>query len=666
MRRLLPLLLLALACSHRPAAAPPPAPAPAAPPAPAPARDADADFRALEHRYVVEFLQRNPTESTYLGGSGFDPALAEADGRLRDLSPGALAEELQWVERLQRAFTDARALQSTSLRIDREVALAQLRYLHHLYAERRYQERALDSYVDEPFRGTDASLQGMTRTGEGTLGTAAEWRALARRLRAVPAYLQVAQDQLQTGVTRGNTPDKRMLVRDGLDTPLASAEYLSKTVPALAEARASGPEKEALVQEVQQAGAQAGEAFRTFRAFVAKTFFDAPDRREAGVKPAFAQDHYALGEPEYDWALKHDLGVSETSAQLFEGAQGLIEARQQEMVQLARDIGRSHQWRLPADGFAAVRAVFDRLGQDYPKSDREMVEGYRAAAFRLVDYARKTGLFEVPQDYQLEVVETPEPLRASVSGASYYPAPPFKRTGVGRFYVTPTGNDVEGLKANNVHAMADLSAHEGFPGHDWHYKTLTRERDAFGPLRWLMPGAVEDSSSMWADSMASEGWGLYAEALMAEPAPGAPAGFYTPEERLYMLAGQLYRELRVRVDTGLHTGRLTYAQAVDLFSQVPDFLPGSCTAPRLSAVKRASCKGAEEAIYRYSKWPTQAVTYRLGRDAIRSLRAEARRQAELAGRPFDLQRFHLALMRQGPVPATFVRAQVLRGLAGVQ
>jgi uncharacterized protein (DUF885 family) len=179
-----------------------------------------------------------------------------------------------------------------------------------------------------------------------------------------------------------------------------------------------------------------------------------------------------------------------------------------------------------------------------------------------------------------------------------------------------------------------------------------------------MPGAVEDSSSMWADSMASEGWGLYAEALMAEPQPGAPQGFYTPEERLYMLAGQLYRELRVRVDIGLHTGRLTYAQAVDLFSQVPDFLPGSCAAPRLSAVKRASCRAAEGAIYRYSKWPTQAVTYRLGRDAIYALRAEAQRAAELSGHPFELQRFHLALMRQGPVPAPRVRTQLLHVLDG--
>ena len=71
--------------------------------------------------------------------------------------------------------------------------------------------------------------------------------------------------------------------------------------------------------------------------------------------------------------------------------------------------------------------------------------------------------------------------------------------------------------------------------------------------------------------MAAEGWALYAEALMAEPQPGAPDGFYTPEERLYQLQGKLYRDLRVRVDTGIHTSRMTYAEAVISFHKCVTF-----------------------------------------------------------------------------------------------
>jgi uncharacterized protein (DUF885 family) len=212
------------------------------------------------------------------------------------------------------------------------------------------------------------------------------------------------------------------------------------------------------------------------------------------------------------------------------------------------------------------------------------------------------------------------------------------------------------LKANNRSALADLSAHEGFPGHDWYYKVLAQYRDNISPVRWLTPGAVEDSSSMWQDSMSSEGWGLYSEALMAEPQPGAPQGFYTPEERLYQLQGKLYRDLRVRIDTGIHTGRMGFEEAVDLFSQVVDFLPGSCRDTATAKDdKRASCKSAEGAIFRYSKWPTQAITYRLGKDQIYALREEA---SKLLGDRFSAKTFHLLFIKQGTVPAGYFREEL--------
>jgi len=160
--------------------------------------------------------------------------------------------------------------------------------------------------------------------------------------------------------------------------------------------------------------------------------------------------------------------------------------------------------------------------------------------------------------------------------------------------------------------------------------------------------------------MSAEGWGLYAEALMAEPQPGAPEGFYTPEEHLYQLQGKLYRDLRVRIDTGLHTGRLTYDAAVTLFSEIVDFLPGSCAQEQNKAdAKRASCASAERAIFRYSKWPTQALTYRLGKDQIYEIREEGRR---LAGTAFSEQQFHLLFIKQGTIPPGYFRDLLLTEL----
>jgi uncharacterized protein (DUF885 family) len=189
---------------------------------------------------------------------------------------------------------------------------------------------------------------------------------------------------------------------------------------------------------------------------------------------------------------------------------------------------------------------------------------------------------------------------------------------------------------------------------------MTKYRDVISPVRWLTPGAVEDSSAMWEDSMPAEGWGLYAEALMAEPQPGAPNGFYTPEEHLYQLQGQLYRDLRVRIDTGIHTGRITYDDATTMFSEVVDFLPGSCKAAKLPDVKRASCDAAERAIFRYSKWPTQAITYRLGKAQIYALREEAQKQL---GANYSAKAFHLAFIRQGTIPSGYFKTALLAELA---
>jgi uncharacterized protein (DUF885 family) len=621
----------------------------------------DAAFKKIHDEYVVEFLRRNPTVNTYLGGAGLDPKLRDVDAALRDHSSAALTEEDRWLDRTK---TSLEGLAADSLspaqRINRDVALAQVNFLLHQHQVRRYQERALDTYTDEPFRAVDWQLQGMTQTGDKTYGTAEEWSLLAKRVATIPAFLKVAQVQMTAGIAAKNTPDWRMLIRNGIDTSEANAKYFAETLPKLAEERVSGADRDEMIKQVRTASEQASAAYTGLRDFIVKTFFDDATKKDvSGLKPEFRTDRYAMGEEEYNWAVKNNLRVNKTAAQLYDEAMPIVEATQKEMIDLARQIGTKRNITLPAEGPAAVRAVFDELSKDYPKSDAEMVQWYNDSAFKLVDYARKTGIFDVPADYKLEVVETPPPLRASIDGAAYYPAPPFKNSGVGRFYVTTTDNDKAALQANNRAALADLAAHEGFPGHDWHYKVMTQYRSDIAGVRWLTPGAVEDSSSMWEDSMAAEGWGLYAEALMAEPQPGGAEGFYTPEERLYQLQGKLYRDLRVRIDTGIHTNRMSYADAVDLFSEIVDFLPGKCsdTTATQSDAKKASCGSAERAIFRYSKWPTQAITYRLGKDEIYALRKEAN---NLLGDRFSAKAFHVLFMKQGTIPSGYFREELLR------
>ena len=475
------------------------------------------------------------------------------------------------------------------------MALAQIAFLLRQHGTRNYQERAVDTYVSEPFRAIDWQLQGMTQTGEKTYGTPDEWRVVSARL-GHPALSQGRAGATEAGVKSGNTADQRMLLRDGVKTAEADAKYFAERA---AEDRAGASRR----RRGERPNADAGQAvvagslrsLQEVRGVRPQDLLRRLARAPDGITPKsqFAADRYAFGEAEYNWAIKNNLRMDTTAAKLYEESWPIVEDTRKQMVDLARQIGEKRGMNLPEDGPQAVRAVFDELGKEYPKTDAEMVEWYKEAGVRLVDYARKTGVFDVPADYKLDVVETPPPLRASIDGAAYYPAPPFKQSGVGRFYVTTSGtNDPAVLKENNRAALADLAAHEGFPGHDWHYKVMTQFRDQIAGVRWLTPGAVEDSSSMWEDSMAAEGWALYSEALMAEPQPGAPEGFYTPEERLYQLQGKLYRDLRVRVDTGIHTGRMTFDEAAELFSEVVDFQPGKCGDAAKSDSKRASCDGA--------------------------------------------------------------------------
>ena len=263
-------------------------------PTPTPGAD-DAALKKTLTAYAVEFLRRNPTTNTYLGGAGLDPSLQDVDGKLRDHSAAALEEEDRWLAGVSKALAETpTASLSGRARIDRDVALAQIRFLLRQHQVRKYQERALDTYVSEPFRALDWQLQGMSETGTGTYGTAAEWTLVVSRVKAIPKFLAVAQEQIEAGVKAGRPPDRRMLQRDGLNTSEANAKYFADTLVTLGSDRIRGAERDRLLPELRAAAKQASDAYLQFRDFIAATFFDAKN----SVKQEFAADRYAMGEEE--------------------------------------------------------------------------------------------------------------------------------------------------------------------------------------------------------------------------------------------------------------------------------------------------------------------------------------------------------------------------------
>ncbi len=606
-------------------------------------------FEDLRDRYFLRVLELYPTTATYLGGDGYAASLAGINGRLRDYRAPAIVAEVRFYHDVDRELAAIeRARLTDADRIDHDVLRAQIAFLVRQLAERRYQERSVDTYVAEPFRGVDWQIQQMTPEGQ-RLGTESEWRMVVERVGAVPAFVDAAEANLLVGVERGNVPDRRMVRRDGIDGSAANAKYFRATLIEIARRsignRAFGA---TLLRQLGRAGDAAATAYERFGRFLAATY----DLHERA-------DRYAVGSAEYDWRLRHCLRVDRNAASLFEyGAEqvALYEARMFAVAaEVAADLGLSLPFGGDAEQRASTAAVIDRLSADSPANDEELLRWYRDTGVRAVAYGRDQHLFDVPADYRLDVVPTPPVLRSTID-AAYYPAPPLKHTGVGRFYLTPTGNDAAALRQNNRASVADTAVHEGFPGHDWHYKYMARHAAEISNIRWLTPGAVEDSSSMWEDSMATEGWGLYSEELMAEPLPDRPHGFYSAAEHLYELQGQLLRAVRVRVDVGLHTGRMSYDEAVNYFTAHVYLMPDACARASSDPAARVACESAQRAVYRYSKWPTQAITYNLGKGEIVALREAVRARQ---GDRFSAQSFHEHLMRMGTIPAGYFRSTFL-------
>lgn len=606
----------------------------------------------IRERYFRGFLTRNPITATFLGADGYADEFADVNGRLPDVTPEGRAEAAGFYRGILADLerVDPGGLSPDDV-IDRDVVRAQIGFMLHMNDDLRFHERSLETYMVAPFRGVDWQIPQMTDLGRGDFGTEREWDLARQRVTAVPAFLRAVEANLRDGIKTGNVPDFRMVQDDGIDAVKSNATYFRVTLPDLADRHLENQlYHDRVASELREAGEQAAAAFEAFAAFL-----------ESAYAPTKGTDHYAAGEAEYLWRMQHNLKIDpgETPAALFDYGQRKVLESQDLLIEAAKQAAARRRLRLDWSGreasLRAVRAVMDDLSRDYPKSDDEMFRVYRTKALELVEYARAHGMFALPEAYKLEIVETPPVLQSTLE-AAYYPAPAFRPGGAGRFFLTPSHGDVGVLKENNRHAVADLCAHEGFPGHDWQYQFMRARASSISKVRWLTPGAVEDCSSMWSDSMSAEGWALYAEELMAEPQPGAPGGFYTPEERIYQLKWQVLRDARIRIDVGLHTGRMGFDEAVDYYLDNVELLPGACRDGGADPVRKAACNAARRAIYRYSKWPTQAITYHLGKRDILDLR---RRCREVQGGQFDLRRFHETFLSVGTIPGGYFRERLL-------
>jgi len=206
-------------------------------------------------------------------------------------------------------------------------------------------------------------------------------------------------------------------------------------------------------------------------------------------------------------------------------------------------------------------------------------------------------------------VRAVEPFRQETAPVAFYnrPSPDGSRPGI--FYVNLA--DMNQVLRPQVEAIA---YHEGAPGH--HFQIALAQE---------LPG-IPKFRRFGGYGVYAEGWGLYAEGL------GKEMGFYRePISEFGMLSTQLWRAIRLVVDTGIHHHRWSREQAVDYF------MANGLLSPR----------DATKEVERYFNNPGQATSYMIGRLKIIELRDRAR---AALGERFDIRDFHAVVLENGAVP----------------
>ena len=253
-----------------------------------------------------------------------------------------------------------------------------------------------------------------------------------------------------------------------------------------------------------------------------------------------------------------------------------------------------------------------RPGTFYPDTSASIpviIADYQAMVDKLLEGTRP--LFKRVPQAACEVRRVPEHSQATAPFAYYmFPALDGSRPGI--FYI-----NLRDIGEIPTYGMMTLTAHEAIPGHHFQL-ALAQEIQGVPTVRRMLPFNAY-----------AEGWALYTEGLVAE------IGMYAddPESDLGRLQAEMFRAVRLVVDTGIHLKRWTREQAIAYMLEHTGMPEGDVVAE----------------IERYIVWPGQALGYKMGMIHIQNLRAKA--EAEL-GEAFDLADFHDTVLMNGSLPMT--------------
>ncbi|MGE4233290.1 MAG: DUF885 family protein [Bacteriovoracia bacterium] len=439
--------------------------------------------------------------------------------------------------------------------------------------------------------------------------TVKDYEDMIARLNGIGTLVDQTIAMLEKGLTIGVTPPKVTLrsVSSQIDKLLSPDIDQNPNTIAFTEfsEKFSPEQKESLRARADLAlNEVAIPAYKRLQSYLSKTYV--PNSRETTAFTSVKD-----GKSWYAFLARKHTTTTLTPEQIHEIGLKEVKRIRDAMTELANQAGYSS-----VKDFAQF---VERDKQFFFSSEQELVSKYREIGQQL-DKAIPRIFGRIPKlGYRIEPL--PEFQQAGAPQAYYYPGTP-AHDGVparkGIFYVNP-----KPLDQRPSWEMEALILHEAVPGHHMQIAIAQEMQDV-----------PEFRKYSLANTAFVEGWGLYSESL------GSELGFYKSPYSLWgRYVFEIWRAIRLVVDTGMHALGWTRQQAIDYF-------------------KENSGKEDHEIVTevdRYLVFPGQALAYKIGELKIKELRRAAEQQLNSK---FDIKEFHEEVLKNGSLPLDILERQI--------
>ncbi len=434
--------------------------------------------------------------------------------------------------------------------------------------------------------------------------TVEEYHDIIARLRGVPRLIDQTIILLEKGREAGLTPPRitlrkvpqqiqNLMVDDASASPmLAAFQRFPETVSSEQRERLREEATQVMTEEVYP-------GYRKLREYLVETYI--PDARTSVGLSALPE-----GERWYAYNVRQSTTTDLTPQQIHEIGLREVQRIREEMEEIKRETGFEGSL---TEFFAFLRTD----PQFFFVTPEELLRAYRDISKRADSELVK--LFGTLPRLPYGVKPVPAYAEQSQTTA-YYEAGSLEAGRPGYFFA-----NTYDLKSRPKWEMEALTLHEAVPGHHLQIALAQEQPEAHDLRKYQFYTAFV------------EGWGLYAESL------GAEMGFYQdPYAKFGQLTYEMWRAIRLVVDTGIHALGWSRQQAIDFFE--------------------ANAGKAEHDIVievdRYIVWPGQALAYKLGELKITELREYAE---EDLGPAFNGREFHDAVLENGALPLDRLEAR---------